>query len=262
MAAPGGGTLAKAMQVLDMVAEHGRPVRFAEIQQRAEFPRATLFRLVQSLTTEGLLHFDEQSHCYSPGLRLLQFAHSAWSQTALGPAAEPFIDQIALETGETIHLAQMVRGQVIYVDKRNAQSPVEMFSQAGKVGPGYCTGVGKAIMAFLPTKARADALAMQPYYQHTNNTITSAELLNAELDQIHAEGVAFDREEHEPGIICVAVPILTEANIAIGAISITGSTQNKSLEDLRSFETPLRECAAEIAHVARISQFPQTAKGK
>jgi IclR family KDG regulon transcriptional repressor len=37
----------------------------------------------------------------------------------------------------------------LYVDKRNAAEPVEMYSQAGKIGPAYCTGVGKAMMAYL-----------------------------------------------------------------------------------------------------------------
>ena len=69
---------------------------------------------------------------------------------ALPRLARPHLDRLSAALGETIHLAQLDQGQVLYVDKRNAAQPVEMFSQAGKVGPAYCTGVGKAMMAYLP----------------------------------------------------------------------------------------------------------------
>ena len=58
-----------------------------------------------------------------------------------------------------MHLAQLDHAQVLYVDKRNAAVPVEMYSQAGKVGPAYCTGVGKAMMAHLDAEALNDVCA-------------------------------------------------------------------------------------------------------
>ena len=95
------------------------------------------------------------------GVRLVRLAHAAWAQSSIAPLARPYIDRLSAEVGETIHLAQLDLGQVLYVDKRNAQRPVEMFSQAGKVGPAYCTGVGKAMLAYLP-RGRADARAGTP----------------------------------------------------------------------------------------------------
>lgn len=253
----GEGTIAKALDVLDRVAAFERPVRFSELLAVMSLPKATLYRLVQALTAQGMLHYDGARHTYAPGLRLVRLAHAAWRQSSLAPLARPFVDQLAELAGETIHLAQMDNGQVLYVDKRNAADPIEMFSQAGKVGPGYCTGVGKAIMAHLDPKSRARAVERQAFFAHTPATLTSAHRLAAELDAIRAEGVAYDREEHEPGIICIAAPILTGGQRVIGALSVTTSTSRKSFEDLDTLKPALLATAARIAEAAETWQFPE-----
>ena len=71
------GTVGKALEILDQVAEYGRPVRFAELLANSPHPKATLYRLLQTLTNQGMLRFDEQSQAYAPGLRLVRLAHAA-----------------------------------------------------------------------------------------------------------------------------------------------------------------------------------------
>jgi DNA-binding IclR family transcriptional regulator len=253
----GDGTVGKALDVLEQIAAFGRPVRFAEVLEQSPHPKATLYRLVQTLTHQDMLHFDEATHCYSVGLRLVRLAHAAWAHTSLAPIARPFIDALSAKLSETIHLAQLDGGQVLYIDKRNATKPIEMYSAAGKVGPGYCTGVGKAMMAFLDPESRATAIEQQAFFRHTDHTLTTPEALAEELDAIRADGIAFDREEHEPGIICIAAPIITQrAARVIGALSITTSTQRHSLDGLERLRPDLTQTAREIADAAENWQFP------
>lgn len=249
------GTVGKALDVLDNVASYGRPVRFTELLSDSPHPKATLYRLLRTLTSQGMLSFNKERQTYSLGLRLVALAHTAWKQSSLAPVARPFVDALADQAGQTVHLAQMTNGQVLYVDKRNASDPIEMFSQAGKVGPGYCTGIGKAIMAFMDDKSRAQALMQQSYMRHTDNTHTSAESLAKELDQIRREGIAFDREEHEPNIICIAAPILAH-NRVVGGLSITASRRHMSLDDLLNFKPALLKTAGNIGKTAAEWQFP------
>ncbi|WP_282091483.1 IclR family transcriptional regulator [Epibacterium ulvae] len=250
------GTVGKALNILDQVAQFGRPVRFGELLAASEHPKATLYRLVQTLANQGMLTYDEDRQTYAPGLRLVRLAHAAWRQSSLAPIARPYVDALATQVGETIHLAQLDRGQVLYVDKRSASQPIEMFSQAGKVGPGFCTGVGKAMMAFLDENTQADAIRRQAFLAHTPTTLASSDALLAELAEIKRDGVAFDREEHEPGIICIAAPILSEGGRVIGALSITTSTQRQTLDGLLVHRPVLQETAAEIASAAETWQFP------
>ncbi|MEM8657058.1 MAG: IclR family transcriptional regulator, partial [Pseudomonadota bacterium] len=183
------GTVGKAMDVLEAVASFGRPVRFTELLASDLYPKATLYRLLQTLTNQGMLRHDPDRNTYAMGMRLIRLAHGAWAQTSIAPVARPFLDRLSAKLGETVHLAQLDAGQVLYVDKRNATKPISMFSDAGKVGPAYCTGVGKAMLAFLPEADLTKALGAQAFQQHTPATLTDAERLRAELEQIRTQGV-------------------------------------------------------------------------
>jgi DNA-binding IclR family transcriptional regulator len=254
----GDGTIGKACDVLDQVAAFARPVRFGELLEHSDFPKATLYRFLQSLTNQGMLSYDPDRQTYAPGLRLVRLAHAAWTQSSLAPIARPFLDALSRETGETVHLAQLDSGQVLYVDKRNATQPVEMYSQAGKVGPAYCTGVGKAMMAHLEPDQLAKALSQQSFHRFTDKTLASEQLLRADLVAIRERGYAVDDEEHEPGIICVACPVLTEGGRMLGAISITGSTERMSFAQLQAWVPRVRRVADQIGAEAQSWRFPET----
>ena len=254
------GTVRKAMGVLDLVASFGRPVRFNEVLEKSDFPKGTLYRMMQTLRTESLLAYDDARQTYSLGIRLMRLAHGAWTQFSLATVAQAHLDALSTSIGETIHLAQLDNAQVLYVDKRNAESAVEMFSQAGKVGPAYCTGVGKAMLAYLPEIELRAALGQQSYHRFTPLTLTSAEALCAELSKIRAAGFAFDNEEHEPGIICVAAPILARSGRIIGAISVTSTTSKTSLDELEKLVPEMQEATAQIASAAELWRFPAEQK--
>jgi len=254
------GTVGKALDVLDQVASFGRPVRFSEVLDRSALPKATLYRFVQTLTSTGMLTYTRDRQTYAPGLRLVRLAHSAWQQSALAPIARPHIDRLSDAAGETVHLAQLDRGQVIYVDKRNAAVPIEMFSQAGKVGPAFCTGVGKAMLAHLDPAALDAAIERQAFQRFTSTTLATPESLRAALETIRRKGYAEDREEHEPGIICIAIPILSDTGRVLGALSVTTSTQRKTLNALKD-HLPLAKATAEtIAREAEAWRFPDQSK--
>lgn len=251
------GTVGKALDVLDMVAAAGKPIRFSDLLAESSYPKATLYRFLQTLTNQGMLAFEPERGTYALGVRLVRLAHAAWAQSSLAPIARPYLDELATETGETIHLAQMDMGQVLYVDKRNAARPVEMFAQAGKVGPAYCTGVGKAMLAYLPEDGLAKALERQSFHRFTAETLDTPARLKAELAAIRSRGHAFDREEHEPGIICCAVPILTKAGRVIGALSVTSTTARTTLEALEAQSDRIKDIAAKIAAEAESWRFPE-----
>ena len=254
---PGDGTVGKALDVLDMVAMAGRPMRFTELLTQSTYPKATLYRFLQTLTNQGMLAYDPDRQAYALGVRLVRLAHDAWAQSSLAPLARPWIDTLSGEVGETIHLAQMDQAQVLYVDKRNATRAVEMFSQAGKVGPAYCTGVGKAMLAFLPPDLQDRAIERQAFHRFTPNTICTSIALLAELRVIRKRGYAFDNEEHEPSIICIALPILTQTGRVMGALSVTSTTSRSSLEALALLAPRIHETANAIAKEAESWRFPE-----
>ncbi|MEM7267688.1 MAG: IclR family transcriptional regulator [Pseudomonadota bacterium] len=251
-----GGTVGKALGLLDEIAALGRPVRFAELLAGSDHPKATLYRLLQTLTNQGMLTYAPEDQTYRLGVRLVRLAHAAWRQSSLAPIARPHLDALSARLGLTVHLAQLDGGQVLYVDKRNAAEPIQMFAEAGRVGPGYCTGIGKAMLAHLPDAERAAALSQQSFHRYTPATLPDAGALAAELADIRRDGHAFDREEHEPGIICVAAPILSATGRVHGGLSVTTSTDRATLEAHAAHAPLLKETAAQIAVEADNWRFP------
>lgn len=254
------GTVGKALNVLDQVAAFGRPVKFSELLESSEYPKATLYRLLRSLVQQGMLSFDNDSGAYALGVRLVRLAHQAWKTASLAPVARPYLDALSLEIRETVHLAQLDNAQVLYVDKRNAAVPVEMYSQAGKVGPVYCTGVGKAMLAWSRIDAQTRIIEQQSYHKFTENTLTSRRALRAELDIICSRGFAFDNEEHEPGIICVALPILSQGGEVLGGLSVTSTTARHSLDTLAELVPHMKTTVGRIAEDAESWRFPDQVK--
>lgn len=251
------GTVAKALEALDLVAAFGRPVRFSDLLEHSPYPKATLYRLLQTLVSQGMLAYEADRGFYTMGIRLVRLAHVAWAQSSLAPIARPHLDRLSGEVGETVHLAQLDHAQVLYVDKRNAREPVHMYSQAGKVGPAYCTGVGKVMLAHLPDAQLPALLGQQSWHRFTDNTLTTPEALQAELATIRARGFAFDAEEHEPGIICVALPILSSRGGVLGALSVTSTTSRTSLDALEGLVPVIAGIARTIAQEAETWRFPE-----
>lgn len=251
------GTVGKALNVLDQVAGFDRPVRFSELLSSSAYPKATLYRLLQTLTHQELVAFDSERQTYSLGMRLVRLAHSAWQQASLAPMARKQLDALAGDLGETVHLAQLDHGQVLYVDKRNAVNPVDMFSQAGKVGPAYCTGVGKAMLAFSPPAQQKQVIAQQSFHAFTPNTLTTSEDLRTELEKIRQRGHAFDDEEHEAGIICVALPILSRTGQVVGGVSVTSTTARHTLGTLAALVPRVQSTADAIAAEVQNWRFPE-----
>jgi len=255
----GDGTVGKALGVLDQVAAFGRPVRFGEVLDASELPKATLYRLIQTLTSQGMLSYDPEAQTYRPGMRLVRLAHAAWAQSSLAPIARPHLDRLSGEVGETVHLAQLDHAQVLYVDKRNAASPVQMYSEAGKIGPAYCTGVGKVMLAHLPEADLSPVLAQQSFHRFTAATHGDSASLREELRAIRENGYGFDREEHEPGIICVACPILSRGGRVVGAVSVTSTTGRTNLAALEQLVPHLKDTTTRIARDAEAWRFPDRA---
>lgn len=250
------GTVGKALDVLDIVMAFGRAVRFSEIVEAAPYPKATLHRLLQTLTSQGLLAYDEDRQVYVAGMRLVRIGRHAWNQSSLAPIATPFIEALSADVNETVHLAQMERGQVVFIEKRTPEAGFQTMARPGRRSPAHCTGVGKVMLAHLDEDRRAAAIAAQEYQAFTPHTHTTESALLADLEEIRAGGVGYDREEHEQGIISIAAPIFGASHRVIGAISVVTSTFRMPLEGLEKYRPALLRTASQIGTEASVWPYP------
>ena len=251
------GTVGKALEVLDQVAQVGRPVRFSELLQDSPHPKATLYRLLHTLIRQKMLSYDDERQTYWLGLKLVQLAHVAWRQSSLATISTRILDELAAATNETVHLAQMDSGQVLFVDKKRVSYNFETLAQVGLIAPAHCTGVGKAILAFLSPARLERAMKQQTFLRYTPNTLGSRAQLETELETIRGEGIAFDREEHETGVISIAAPVLRQNGQPLGAVSIVSTISRHSTQSLFEFQPLLLKAVKQISVEADAWNFPQ-----
>lgn len=164
----------------------------------------------------------------------------------LRTVALPFIHQLRDQLGETTHLAVLDRDtmRLLYLDKFTGHESVEMMSRSGSTAPLTCTGLGKVLLAYEPAAAVGDWFKTQAIPRYTPTTITDVDILMSELASIRQNGFGLDREEHEPGIRCIAVPIRDSSGQVIAAISITGPV-GRMPEDLAG--SPIRHTVVDTA---------------
>ncbi|PYF84628.1 MULTISPECIES: IclR family transcriptional regulator [Marinomonas] len=243
----GGSSLDKALNLLQEVCVAEVPLRFADLVEKTDLPKATAHRILMSLTEKGLVRFDEFTQLYHPGYGLLELAHQAWAKIDIRDIAADQIKYLWDETGETIHLAVLDRGDVIYIDKLESQKSLRLFSAVGKKGPAYCTGVGKAMLAFLSEDQLVAAIKEQSFTKHTDTTLINEQMLRDDLIKIRESKVSLDLEEHEEGIQCAASVILNHRNEPIAALSITAPKFRVDDARFQHFQTLVKEACMKVS---------------
>ncbi|MHC1550746.1 IclR family transcriptional regulator [Phyllobacterium sp. K27] len=242
----GTGTLGKAMSVLDIIASASEPLRFTDVLQCSDQPRGTLHRQISNLIEEGLIAVNKDSS-YSLGLRLLQFASKAWAGNEFRNVAAPHIQKLHEATGETVHLGILRDIEVIYLDKIESRRNIRMVSQIGNTAPAFCTGVGKAALSALPDIELRERVKRIEFRHFTPNTLADVDALLSEIDTIRRTGNAYDREEHETGIACVAAPIMSRTDpLFTASVSVTGPAYRVTPEMLASWADITRDTASAI----------------
>lgn len=251
----GTGTLGKVLSVLETVVTADRPLRFSDILAVSGQPRGTLHRQLSHLVEEGLLT-QGRDLCYEPGLRLLKFAYRSWSKNQFRTVAEPHLQKLHEQTGETVHLGVLHGLEIIYVDKVESRQTVRMESQIGNASPVYCTGLGKAALCVLAPDRLDEMLEKLTFHRFTANTHISAHALKRDLDEARLRGYAFDREEHETDIRCVAAPIHVVGFDLVGGISVTGPAYRVTMAQLEIWGYAVCQAAKAISEDVEIRLGP------
>jgi DNA-binding IclR family transcriptional regulator len=173
------------------------------------------------LEDEGYLDQDPETHKYRLGMKLFFLGNLVRPYRYLKEIAKPLLEKLNEESGETVHLAVLHRGEALYVDKIESKRTVRVVvSQVGRKLPAHCSGVGKVLLAYLPAEQVKEIVAAKGLASFTENTITTYGQLRNELDRIVQQGVAYDNEEIEIGLKCAAAPVFVD-NHVVAALSVS-----------------------------------------
>ncbi len=205
--------------ILSAFAEGDRALSLSDISHRVGLPKSTVHRLADQLCSAGWL--ERNSGGYRVGLKLLELGGVALQRNNLREIASRHLYPLAFKTGLSVQLAIYDHGSVVYLE-RISLVRLDLPNRVGGRESAYCTGLGKALLAFQGEAEVAAALRSLP--RRTEATITDPRALQAELENVRRTNVAYDRGEAFPGIFCIAAPVRSSGQ-AIGAVSVTGPVE-------------------------------------
>jgi len=243
------------MHVLDLLARRG-PLGVRAIAQSLSLPLGSTHRMLHDLAVESVVERTTDGG-WELSYRLAQIVGIQLERVQLPRLARPILEQLASETREAAFLAVPSRDEIVYLDKVQTDLQLQLNVEVGTRRPMHCTGLGKAILAFLPDVQLEQFLAGSAMRPFTPRTITDPMMLRLELERTRARGFALDHEEIILGVHCVAVPILNHAGRPVGAISVAGTTPKEDGERLDVLVARLRTAGE---YVSRRIGFNGTAE--
>jgi DNA-binding IclR family transcriptional regulator len=212
--------LGKAVTILRSFRPEDQVLSLAELIRRTGLPKASAHRVAADLVTHQLLDKVQGGYRLSGGLFELGMRASA--ERTLLELAMPFLQDLYERTHETVHLGVTDGFAVVYIAKIGGHRQARAPSRIGGRMPLHCTAIGKVLLAHADPEVRRTVLS-GPLERRTPHTIVGPGLLRRQLDAALETGVAFEREESTPGLLCVAAPVLdTDGRTALAAISVTG----------------------------------------
>jgi DNA-binding IclR family transcriptional regulator len=237
----GSQTLLRGLDLLDIVAKEG-PLPLAALTQRVGLTRSTTHRLAAALIERRYLDLIPAG--YVLGSKLLRMDVLARQQLTLPSVAREHIERLARETSDAVNLA-VRQGQIVrYVDQVPGNRRVEVRSVIGETRPIRSTGLGKAlILDDTPEQWRGlYRLEGLP----TAGVVDEEEWMRR-MANYAAGGVAFDLEENEDRIRCLAAPIRGPNGAIIGALSLSTIAQYMDDARMQSLIEPVKAVAEAIS---------------
>lgn len=241
-------SLTRTLDTLELIVRSG-PVRtVTSIADELGQPVATVHRQVRTLVEAGFLARLHNGR-HAPGPRLAAMVrHVDEAELAVGVAA-PVLADLACRLGSVMQLGTFENDMVTYRVKAGRGS-ASLFTRVGMQLEAYCSGIGKVLLAHLPSDARESYLASGPFPALTPRTIVDPAQLRDELVRVRERGYAIDDGEIAPGLRCIAVPVTHPDGRVLAAISASGRVRSGAARADEETRAALGEAAAAIVSAA------------
>ena len=242
------GTLDKGLHVLEVLAQvdTGGGFTLTELSRLIDMHPTTLFRMLATLQSRGFIARDRHTDRYRIGMRVLALAATVLRDLDIRQVARPTLEALCKSTRELVHLTVLDEGEVVTVERVDANQPLSLRNEIGSRRPAYCTASGKAILAYLPPD-EAEAIMARGMPMVTPRTLTTPEALRQQMIEIRRRAFAWDDEERIEGVRCVAAPVFGMEGRIVGAVSLAAPALRTPWERLWHLGDEVRATAAEIS---------------
>jgi DNA-binding IclR family transcriptional regulator len=213
--------IAKAAAILDIVA-HAGEASAAEIAERLNEPRSSVYRLLTSLQALDYVEVGSRRGTHRLGLKLLRLGTAVQSRLDVRSAAMGVMERIHDETGETVFLCLRRGDEAVCVERLDGRRVTTLALQLGGSLPLHAGAAPRALLAFAPRSEWHSYLAGGGLKRFSANTPVDAESLIFKLEEVLSLGISISDEDVTPGIAALGAPIFDFRGAVSAALSISG----------------------------------------
>jgi DNA-binding IclR family transcriptional regulator len=217
-------SVGRALQMLEHIAANDNEMNLSAVSRGCGLCKSTTHSLISTLEQLGYVQQNQNTGKYSLGLKLFELGQVVHSSMDLRTIAMPYLLELSRRYEETVHLAILSQGEVVYIDKVDSSRSIRIASQVGGRNPAYCTGVGKVLLSGLSEDEVTKVIKGTNFRRLTEKTIVDGQTLRYCIEKARHDGYATDNEEIEVGLSCIAAPVKNHDGAVIAAISISGPT--------------------------------------
>jgi DNA-binding IclR family transcriptional regulator len=241
-------SLDRAISILDcFISEKNRELSITEISKKLNLYKSTVHRILQTLESHDYIQQNPQNQKYRLGFKLFQLGSMVISGLDIRRVAWPYMTRLRDQVNETINLNIVSNYQRICVEVVESLEEVRHFIEVGFIGPLYCAGSGKILLAFMPEEEREYVLKTQKlYYWNTKKSI-EPDNLRRELAVIRKQGYAITSNERIKGVCSVAAPIRDHTGRVVAGLTISGPNTRFSKDRLPGLIKAVLDTSREIS---------------
>jgi DNA-binding IclR family transcriptional regulator len=236
-----------ALRLLLLLGE--RPeIRLSEVSAELGVASSTAHRILAMLMWRGFARQDVRNKAYAAGPALTNVAFSIFRRMDLPRFAQPILEDLSLEMGETSHLGTLEGANVRFIAASEPIAAVRVASRLGREIPAHATSTGKAMLAGLSPEALRRLFPSDGLEPVTEHTVRTFQDLEHQLDQVRRDGYASNREESEDGVASVAVPVTNSAGLNL-ALNLSAPVHRLPAGKVRAFSRALKDAALRLSEI-------------
>jgi len=243
-------SLRKAVKLLDYFTAETPERGITELANLSGLLKSSVSNIASTFETCGFLERNEETGRYRLGLKILQLSNNLYLSHDLRILIRPFMERVCQTADENVYLGTVSEDEVIYMDAVYPSATFTGRSIIGIKAPLYCTGIGKALMAYFDA-AHINTLISKGLHAFTPNTKATASAFLADMEQTRLRGYAIDDMEHEYGVSCVAVPIRNIRGSVVAAMSVSGPQPRFTKERIEHYAQLLLGVTRELQGLIR-----------
>lgn len=241
-------SLARGLSVITAFDAHRPELSLSEVAVMTGLSRATARRFLHTLVELGYVRTDGKVFVLTP--HVLRLGTAYLSGLGLPALAQPHLERLSAEVGESTSMAVRDGAEIVYVARVATRAIMSVAITVGTRFPAFATSMGRVLLAGL------DPAALDDYFRAADLTPPTRESLHTEpelrvaLDRVRAQGWALNDAELAPGLRSVAAPVLDRTGVVVAAVNVSTTAAGRAEAVRDQLVATARDISADVAHTS------------